>query len=501
MILKLVDRRALQDWDAYRKSVVESTSVDLSESPDAQSKRIRKLEADPEKWFKYYFPKFAYADPADFHKAATRRLLSHDRWYEVRAWSRELAKSTRAMMESLYMTLTGKRFNVLLISNSNDNAVRLLAPFKINLESNQRIVHDYGDQQALGSWETGEFITKKGVSFRAIGAGQSPRGTRNEEKRVDLVLIDDFDTDEECKNPRIIKQKWEWLEQAVMPTVSVSGKYTFLFLGNIIAKDCCIVRASKKASHFEKINIRDKHGVSTWPQKNSEKDIDDILSLISYISQQKEFFNNPITEGTVFTEMYFKRLRPLKFYRFLVCYIDPSYKATSKNDYKAIVLMGKHGDEYHIHKAFVKQCTTAKMVEALIDFKNYVGSATNVYFFMEEVFLQDIIIQEVYQIAKEMRVSIPLKGDDRAKPDKFTRIESNLEPLNRNGKLWLNEEFKDDPGMQTLAEQFVALEPGSKSHDDGPDAAEGAKWIIDFKTSTSPADVTVGRRAAQKNRL
>lgn len=74
--------------------------------------------------------------------------MEHDRWYEVRAWSRELAKSARAMMEIVKLALTRQVRNVLLISNSQDNAGRLLLPFMANMEENQRIIQDYGTQKS-----------------------------------------------------------------------------------------------------------------------------------------------------------------------------------------------------------------------------------------------------------------------------------------------------------------------------------------------------------------
>ena len=60
---------------------------------------------------------------------------------------------------------------MLLISNSADNAERLLLPFMANFEENQRIIQDYGQQKKPGAWETGEFTCMSGCSFRAIGAG------------------------------------------------------------------------------------------------------------------------------------------------------------------------------------------------------------------------------------------------------------------------------------------------------------------------------------------
>lgn len=137
---KITDKQALQLWDEFRANFVNSTPVDYTESPSAKAARIKKLEANPEAWFKYYFPPFSYAEPADFHKRATQRILKHPEWYEVRAWSRELAKTTRTMMEVLYLTLTGRKKNVLLVSNSRENAEELLLPYKIILESNNRII-------------------------------------------------------------------------------------------------------------------------------------------------------------------------------------------------------------------------------------------------------------------------------------------------------------------------------------------------------------------------
>lgn len=498
--MKLKDKQALNYWDAYLKQVRQSTFIDVTETDARRKKRISQLEADPEAWFMYYFPKFAYAAPAAFHKAATKRVLNHNRWYEVRAWSRELAKSTRTMMEVLYMILTGKRFNILLISNSSENAVRLLKPYKINLEANQRIIQDYGKQQSLGDWTASEFITQSGVSFRAIGAGQSPRGTRTEEKRIDTIIVDDFDTDEECKNQRIVKEKWEWLEQAAIPTISISGDYTFIFCGNIIAKDCCIVRAIDKANHADVINIRDKHGKSSWPQKNSEKDIDDILAMISYVSQQKEYFNNPISEGSVFKEIYYKKLPPITAYKFLVCYVDLSYKSTSRNDYKAAVLMGRWKNEYHILNAFLKQGTTRDLAIGLVDLARFVDNKAPVYWSAEDNFLQDLIIKELHEVFLTLKSTIVFVGDKRKKADKFTRIETALEPLNSNGKLFFNEDQKSNPHMKLLEEQFKALEPGSKSHDDGPDAAEGAKQIIDSKYFQDQP-LTIGLRREHSKRF
>jgi phage terminase large subunit-like protein len=491
--MKLQDKQALNDWDQFKKQVEKSTFIDTSETLSEQKKRIAKLEANPEEWFKYYFPNFYKSKPAPFHIAATKRWLANNRWYEVRAWSRELAKSTRAMMEDLFLMLTGKAKLKILVSYSEGNAIRLLKPYIINLESNQRIINDYGEQKKVGDWNESLIVTKTGFSIIALGAGQSPRGLRLEDVRPDIIDVDDVDTDEECRNAKIVKQKFEWFEQALIPTTSVSGNRRIRINGNVIAKYCVVTEAMKKANHVDVINIRDKNGKSTWPAKNTEKDIDAILSIISYISAQKEYFNNPISEGTVFKKMHYKHMPPLSSYKFLVCYVDLSYKAGTKNDYKAATLVGKWKDEYHIIKAYVKQGTTSQLAEGMVEIEKFVDGKVPVYWIAEENFLQDIILKELRQAFTQLGSNISIVGDNRKKPDKITRIEATLEPLNRNEKLFLNEAERSNSSMQTLEEQFLALEPGSRTHDDAPDAVEGAKHIIDKKHMQS-APMKIGQR-------
>lgn len=498
--LKLTDRRAITDWEGYLNDIISSTSVDPSESESDKYKRIKKLEADPEEWFKYYFPKYCYAEPARFHKQATKRILEHDTWYEVRAWSRELAKSSRAMMEITYMALTGKVKNVVLVSHSADQAEKLLKPFFINFEFNGRIINDYGQQRKDGSWTSTLFVCNCGCSFASIGAGQSPRGFKNEEIRPDVLLIDDIDTDEECRNQRMIDQKFKWIEEALIFSMSVSRNKRILFLGNIIAKESCIVKASRKADHFSIVNIRDKNGVSVWPEKNSEEQIDWMLSKVSYAAGQKEFYNNPVSQGTVFKEIRWDKCPPLSQFKFVIAYGDPatSNKDNKANCYKAMPLIGILNGTLYVFTAFVEQVKNAIFIGWYFDIDAYVGSKTQLYNYIENNTLQDPFFEQVFtplinEECKNRGKLVHVVGDDRKKPGKFERMEGNLEPLNRTGRLIFNIEEKNNPHMQRLEEQFKAVEPLLSAPVDGPDAVEGGYWIANNKLAVL-RPVTVGQR-------
>ena len=245
--LKNIDKQALEDWDAYLKSIRKDTAVDLDMPYEERQKRLAYLEKHPLLWIKEMFPNYAKYEFASFHKKAIKRLVdSPKNWYEVLSWARELAKSTVVMFVVLFLVLTGKKRNIILCSNSLDNAIKLLAHYRAQLEANQRIRFYYGEQRGF-KWTEDNFITKGGASFMAVGARQSPRGVKIEEVRPDTILVDDYDTDEECRNPEIVNDKWNWFEQALYFTRSFSEPLLTIFCGNIIAKDCCVARAGKKA--------------------------------------------------------------------------------------------------------------------------------------------------------------------------------------------------------------------------------------------------------------
>lgn len=171
----LNNKQALIEWDKFRKNIRKSTPIDLTETPEAQKKRIKELEADPEAWKRYYFPQFFKYPSPKFHKAASNRIINKfqklKHWYEVRHWARGLAKTTTTMMDVLYLVMTGKLKNIIYTSSTYDAAENFLTKYQSQLDSNQRLIQDYGKQELSGSWTMGNFTTRKGVKFMALGAG------------------------------------------------------------------------------------------------------------------------------------------------------------------------------------------------------------------------------------------------------------------------------------------------------------------------------------------
>lgn len=374
---KLTDKQALELWRRYNEGLAKDIDVDESLSRYDIDKKRAELEADPIAWILYFFPTYAKYEFAPFQVKAIRRIIANEEWYEVLSWSRELAKSTVAMFVIMYLTLTKRKRFVALASATIDAAERLLAPYKINFEKNPRLQQFYGKQEVLGMWTDREFSCACGAKFIALGAGSAPRGMRNEAIRPDILYFDDYDTDEDCRNPVTLDKKWQWAEHALYPTRSISEPTLVLWCGNIIAKDCCITRAGKLANSWDIVNIRDKHGRSTWPQKNTDEQIDRILAKISVRAQQAEYFNNPIAEGKIFKNLPFGKVPSLKKFRFLIGYGDPAYSDSKKkgSSTKALWLIGKYKGVYYIIKGFLAHETNARFIGWYFELDKYVAVA------------------------------------------------------------------------------------------------------------------------------
>lgn len=487
-------RKHIEDWQSFRENISRKTPVDLNETETQKKKRMQGLETNYEKWFEYYFPNFYKHKPAAFHIKASKRVIENSEWMEVRSWARSLAKSTRTMMEVLYLSLTGKKKNWLMIADTQDNAVRLLQPYKIILESNNRIINDYGQQKLIGKWEEHEFTSKAGFSFRALGEGQSPRGTRNDAFRPDGILIDDFDTDEKCRNKDRVKNATDWLQEAAFATRDVDTDLLIIINGNIIAKYCTITILGELADYWDIVNLTDKKGISTWPDKNTPEAIHRMFynskgkRKISKKAQQKEYYNNPVAEGETFTQFVYGKCPPLKKCEKLVTYIDPSpsNNKEKKSSSKAVVIVGLYEGKYYIYKVWLGKATNSEMVNwigQVYHFLDRNGIDTK-KIFIENNSLQDPHYQQVIKpllekYRKEHGIKLPVREDKRKKADKFERLE-NMADDNNDGNIIFNEKEKDNPMMVEMEDQWLGVSKDSKEMD-GPDAVEGAKTMIDTR--------------------
>ena len=488
---------------ALMRSVHGGGSSTLTETREAKEKRIERARRDYPYFVQTYFPHIARCKSGRFQTDAAKYILEHPKARAVFEWARGHAKSTHmGVFVPLWLKIQKERqFNTMvLVSKSEDSAVRLLADLQQELAYNELYISDYGQQIKEGNWAEGEFITADGCYFTALGRGQSPRGLKNSGRRPDYIVIDDIDDDEMVRNEKRTRLAAEWVLSALFGTME-AGRGRFIMVGNRIAKKSILTMITERPGvHHTVVNILDRNGNPTWSENYTPSEVAEMRSMMGERNFQKEYMNNPMTEGAVFRpeQITYGKILPLKEYKMLVCYTDPSFKNSSTADYKATMLVGRTPDgHFHLLKAFAAQTSVSDMIRWHYEVNDFVGGVVPVMYYMESNFMQDLMLDEFTKVGNELGLHIPIRGDARKKPDKFARIEA-MQPLFERGLVLFNEKEKEAPGMIALVDQLLLFERGSRAHDDAPDALESAIWMLNQRTRTSNAKFTVIRRTSRK---
>lgn len=505
------------EWQEHCKRVQSLTDLSalVNESPTQKDKRIKRLQKDYAAFCEYYFPHFLTlrdkttgevirtVHNAPFHNSAALKVKNTPNLKAVFKWPRGHAKSTHFdIFLPLWLIFQPKRLiNVMVVvGKSEESAIGLLSDIQAELEFNQRIIADFGEQKAVGNWQEGQFVTQSDVAFFARGRGQSPRGLRYKEARPDYIVIDDLDDDELCRNEKRVKDLTDWVKEALFGALDV-GRGRFIMVGNLISKNSVLANiAATKGVYVSEIKAVDKDGEPVWKEKWTKQEAEEAAAFMGYRSWQKEMMHNPIKDGTIFRHDWirYKKVLPLHKYEMLVCYTDPSFKSTTANDYKASRLWGKIGNELHLIDCYVRQDTVSGMVRWLYNLYESLPENVSVRFFMEANFMQDIILDEFTTEGNLRGYQLPILPDKRKKPEKIQRIEA-ISPLWERGFVFYNEALKDTSDMQVGIEQTLSLERGSRVHDDAPDADEGAIWYLQRNTRQESFKPMFGARPTSKN--
>lgn len=297
------DKNAYKAWREHCRLVQEQTTVNPHEPEAVKLARIERGRNDYAYFVDYYFPHFAKVKSGRFHIKTANKIKNSPNLKAVLKWARAHAKSTHIdIIIPLWLKCQKERqINVMvLVGKSQDNANTLLSDIQAELQYNRRYINDFGEQYNAGSWQEGEFVTSDGCAFFARGRGQSPRGLRYRDKRPDYIAIDDLDDDELVENESRVSKLTDWVKEALFGALD-GGRGRFIMVGNLIGKNSVLAKiAATEGVHVSQVNIYDNKGNVTWEEKWTTEEVKEMEQFMGYRSFQKEYMNNPITEGAVF---------------------------------------------------------------------------------------------------------------------------------------------------------------------------------------------------------
>ena len=162
----------------------------------------------------------------EFHKELWELFLK-DHPFVAAAAPRGHAKST-AITHSygLASVLFRKASFVMIVSNTEGQAVQFLHDIKNELRENEALRELFGIDKFLKDTETDIVVrTKDRHQFKIVakGSGQKVRGTKWLGKRPDLVICDDLEDDEIVMNQERRQKFKEWFYSALLPAMSDHG--------------------------------------------------------------------------------------------------------------------------------------------------------------------------------------------------------------------------------------------------------------------------------------
>ncbi|WP_372747042.1 hypothetical protein, partial [Lutibacter sp.] len=367
-----------QEKFAERSKFIRSATLlsiaEKSETTAEQETRIKRLLKPNHynEFFDYYFGMnapvpLADAPCADFHQNSYIKVFNDPFIVQMRQWFRGAAKSIHTNVGNVLHLKQNDLLNfALLIGRNQDAAKLLLGDIQMHLESNERIIKDFGMQMSYGNWADGEFETQDSKYFKALGLNQPFRGLRRGEFRPDFASVDDCEDRKEAKNKILIAEKGEKITGDLVKAFHLK-RGRLIVPNNYIVKDGLIDFIQDKfkdSKHFDlsKVNLRDKNGAPSWHQRYSQQMVDDIDAKTDYFTSQREDYNNPIEEGKLFKKEWirYEKVPPNTKWNALILYWDLSYKATG--DYKACWLLGVTQQKIYALDVFCRRCELTEAV-------------------------------------------------------------------------------------------------------------------------------------------
>lgn len=201
----------------------------------------RKASQDFIKFRKCYFENYHSKPDGIFQKELSELLCDMSKirgLYAAIAAPRGCAKSTIVSLQYVIYCICHKREEfIVIISSTQDQATGFLRDIKREFETNLKLITDFpsiceiGKKDSSTRWSQSEIITSNGIKVIALSTGQQIRGRRNLAARPTLIILDDIETNEVCRNPESAYKLEDWLNKSVLK--SGSEKTNVIFIGTI----------------------------------------------------------------------------------------------------------------------------------------------------------------------------------------------------------------------------------------------------------------------------
>ena len=473
---KITDRVALERVEQL-VSRIRQAATRLPDAPGERDARVRRGEKDFFFFSRTYFPHHFTKDPAECHYEMV------ERWQEpgvnIERLPRGWAKTTHAQIFALWCLLYDKRKFAVMIGKSAETAQEITLTMVLELEENERLRQDFGEQRTQWwSADGGYRLKSHGGWLLPIGREQPMHGRKKGAFRPDLIFADDIEDRELAVNPKRVKNLLRWWLGSVLPSMAHGGTAVWLCtsFGEKSAASLLLdpdwtyddAEEPPQCRRFTYKALNDD-GESTWPAQWSTERLMAKRAQIGSTAFNREFLHKAEPVGGMF------RSEWLRYYTenevpagcVTVMAIDPSAKAKETSNCKAVGIISKNTktEDYFIRHAWIRKESLKAMCLKVCRLYEIYGPS---WIIIETNGYQELVKAELVRVAKGLGLRLPI-CEVVQHIAKEVRIQT-IQPLAENGQLHFIRKQSD---QEILIEQLCYF-PSSTVDDDGPDMLEMA---------------------------
>lgn len=414
-------------------------------------------------WGRHYFPHkfevdFCYPLHHDLVRYACHPLTSF-------LAPRGHAKTTiSCFLNLIFLALNHPKMyrHYLNVQATQQKAIAVNLSIRHELETNEDLIKDYGDQITRERWNQNQFVLKNGVIFTAIGVGQSTRGLNYLNIRPDYVLIDDLYDDEDISSNESRKKKESWVWSTLFKARAVGKVAPMHIRGTAIHQNDIMHQLAKAERWSSKkyVACDFDSGTVLWPQAHTIESLTHDREEMGSLIFSREMLNDPWDEeSAIIYSHWIQEVTELPDVEFMatIMAVDPADKEKKNNDYtgKAVAYVTQDRNVYIVHLEQQKM-TQSKNVDSVVHLHEEYKTHTAL-----------IETNKGYGLFSELRdkTSVPVKEviATKSKNARLMGVQSFFE----NGKVFFLSTRIDKKVLDDVKQQLVQLNP---DHDDMRDA-------------------------------
>ena len=374
----------------------------------------------------------------------------------------------------LYLALTGKAKDIIIVSATVSLAKEHLRVIRQELEANQNIRNDFGDQIS-DKWTEDHIILKNGANIRAKGRGFQIRGFR-----PDFLICDDLEDDEVIYSKDQREKMEQWFFRTLLPSLQAQQK--LIYIGTVLHQFSLINKLKVKTEFTKHIFRALVDGRSIWEEQFPTAYLEKLKLEMGVYAFEAEYQNNPLSMEAQPIKPDMLEVAPPTSPSVVRCMsVDPAISEKEVADWTAITIFDKTEDN-HFKEVYTERGHWGidTLIEKIISiYTRYEPNRV----LIEEVAYQKVIRYVLTEKARQRNIYIPVStaeigmskdGTDKRPKDKVTRL-MQIVKLYEQKLVYVSTDW--------LKQELLAFPFGD--NDDGVDASTYALyWLMKYQGGT-----------------